>query len=39
MIYKIKWLEEARLSLDDEMEYVLSEFGKNTLAKVYNVLA
>ena len=38
MVYKIKWLEEARQSLDAEMEYVYAEFGQLTLSKVYNDL-
>ena len=38
MAYKIIWLDEARLSLDAEMEYVYAEFGHYTLAKVYDDL-
>lgn len=38
MVYKIEWLDEARQSLDAEMEYVYSEFGRNTLIKVYGDL-
>ena len=36
MVYNIEWLDEARWSLDAEMEYVFAEFGKKTLAKVVN---
>ena len=32
------WLDEARQSLDAEMEYVYAEFGQLTLAKVYDDL-
>ena len=38
MVYNIEWLDEARWSLDAEMEYVFAEFGKKTLAKVYDDL-
>lgn len=38
MGYKIVWLDEARQSLDAEMEYVFAEFGFSTLSKVYNDL-
>lgn len=38
MVYKIKWLEEARQSLDAEMEYVYAEFGRHTLEKAYHDL-
>ena len=38
MIYNIEWLDEARSSLDAEMEYVFAEFGRNTLTRVYNDL-
>lgn len=38
MIYNIEWLDEARVSLDAEMEYVFAEFGRNILVKVYNDL-
>ena len=38
MAYKIIWLDEARQSLDAEMEYVYAEFGHYTLAKVYDDL-
>ena len=38
MLYNIEWLDEARSSLDAEMEYVFVEFGRNTLTKVYNNL-
>ena len=38
MAYKIIWLDDARLSLDAEMEYVYAEFGQHTLEKVYNDL-
>lgn len=38
MAYNIKWLDEARGALNAEMEYVFAEFGKNTLAKVYDDL-
>ena len=38
MAYKILWLDEARQSLDTEMEYVYAEFGQITLAKVYDDL-
>ncbi|MBR4912642.1 MAG: type II toxin-antitoxin system RelE/ParE family toxin [Bacteroidales bacterium] len=38
MRYKIIWLDEARLSLDAEMEYVYAEFGQQTLVNVYNDL-
>ncbi len=38
MAYKIIWLDEARQSLDAEMEYVCAEFGQLTLAKVYDDL-
>lgn len=38
MAYKIMWLDEARQSLDAEMEYVYAEFGQLTLAKVYDDL-
>lgn len=38
MVYNIEWLDEARSSLDAEMEYVFAEFGRNTLSKVYNNL-
>lgn len=36
MAYEITWLDEARISLDAEMEYVYAEFGRHTLEKVYN---
>ena len=32
MVYEIIWLDEARTSLDAEMEYVYAEFGQHTLA-------
>ena len=35
MDYEIIWLAEARQSLDAEMEYIYTEFGQNTLSKVY----
>lgn len=38
MVYNIEWLDDARSSLDAEMEYVFAEFGRNTLSKVYNNL-
>jgi hypothetical protein len=38
MAYKIIWLDEARRSLDAEMEYVYAEFGQLKLAKVYDDL-
>ena len=38
MVYNIEWLDEARQSLDAEMEYVFAEFGQKTLAKVYDDL-
>lgn len=38
MAYEIIWLDEARISLDAEMEYVYAEFGRHTLEKVYNDL-
>ena len=38
MVYNIEWLDEARWSLDAEMEYVFAEFGQETLAKVYDNL-
>ena len=38
MAYKIIWLEDARISLDAEMEYVYAEFGQHTLAKVVDDL-
>ena len=38
MAYKIEWLDKARQSLDAEMEYVYSEFGRHTLSKVYDEL-
>lgn len=38
MTYKIIWLDEARISLDAEMEYVNAKFGQHTLAKVYDDL-
>ena len=38
MVYNIEWLDEARWSFDAEMEYVFAEFGKKTLAKVYDNL-
>ena len=38
MVYNIEWLDEARWSLDAEMEYVFAEFGKKTLAAVYDDL-
>lgn len=38
MAYEIIWLDEARTSLDAEMEYVYAEFGRHTLEKVYNDL-
>lgn len=38
MAYEIIWLDEARRSLDAEMEYVYAEFGQYTLAKVYDDL-
>ena len=38
MRYEIIWLDEARLSLDAEMEYVYAEFGRHTLARVYDEL-
>lgn len=38
MAYEIKWLDEARKSLDAEMEYVFSNFGLLTLSEVYNDL-
>ena len=38
MVYEIVWLDEARTSLDAEMEYVYAEYGQHTLAKVFNDL-
>ena len=38
MAYKILWLDEARQSLDTEMEYVYAEFEQITLAKMYDDL-
>lgn len=38
MVYRIEWLDEARQSLDTEMEYVFAEFGQKTLVKAYNDL-
>ena len=36
MAYEIIWLDEARKSLDAEMEYVFSNFGLLTLSEVYD---
>ena len=38
MAYEIIWLDEARKSLDAEMEYVFSYFGLLTLSEVYGDL-
>ncbi len=38
MAYEIKWLDEARKSLDAEMEYVFSNFGLLTLSEIYDDL-
>jgi plasmid stabilization system protein ParE len=38
MAYEIIWLDEARKSLDAEMEYVYSNFGLLTLSEVYDDL-
>jgi plasmid stabilization system protein ParE len=38
MAYEIIWLDEARKSLDAEMEYVFSNFGLLTLSEVYDDL-
>lgn len=38
MAYEIIWLDEARKSLDAEMEYVFSNFGLLTLSEVYGDL-
>ena len=38
MAYEIKWLDEARKSLDAEMEYVFSNFGLLTLSEMYDDL-
>lgn len=38
MVYNIEWLDEARQSLDAEMEYVFTQFGQKALSKAYNDL-
>jgi len=38
MAYEIIWLDEARKSLEAEMEYVFSNFGLLTLSEVYDDL-
>ncbi len=38
MVYEIIWLDEARKSLDTEMEYVFSNFGLRTLSEFYDDL-
>lgn len=38
MIYNIEWLDDARTSLDAEMEYVYVEFGLAALVKVHSDL-
>ncbi len=38
MDYEIKWLAEARESLNAEMEFVFVEFGRTTLEKSYHTL-
>ena len=38
MVYNIEWLDEARQSLDAEMEYAFAEFRLKTLSKVYDNL-
>jgi plasmid stabilization system protein ParE len=38
MLYNIEWLDDARTSLDAEMEYVYAEFGLAALRKFYGDL-
>ena len=38
MVYEIKWIAEARESLNLEMDYVFVEFGRQALDKAYNTL-
>ena len=39
MLYNIEWLDDARTSLDAEMEYVYAEFGLAALRKFSVIVA